>query len=145
MNHFEELKIVVKQSMAFTNCGQRKTWIFFKVLQGFKEEVVSVSISLLQTDSLYLHFLLLLMGCFTSLNQVDGEDLSLITCVQGRTLLFFQKFLPSLLRGALCTRGVGLFYTSLFREMIFSFIMPVEMFSFTVAKVPNIFLFYERM
>lgn len=85
------------------------------------------------------------MGCFTSLNQIDGEDLSLITCVQGRTLLFFQKFLPSLLRGALCTRGVGLFYTSLFREMIFPFIMPVEVFSFTVAKVPNIFLFYERI
>lgn len=56
MSHFEELKIVIIPSMAFTDCGQRKTWIFFKVLQGFKEEVVSVSISLLQTDSLYFTF-----------------------------------------------------------------------------------------
>lgn len=123
MNHFEELKIVIKQSMAFTHCGQRKTWNFLRYYKDLRKKLFQFPSVYFKLILCILHFLLLLMGCFTSLNQVDGGDLSLITCVQGRPLLFFQKFLPSLLRGALCTRGVGLFYTSLLWEMIFSFIM----------------------
>ena len=107
MNHFEELKIVIIPSMAFTDCGQRKTWIFLRYYKDLRKKLFQFPSVYFKLILYILHFLLLLIGCFISLNQIDGKDLSLITCVQGRTLLFFQKFRPSLLHSALCTRGVG--------------------------------------